>query len=60
MAHFYEDIIIMNEEKTTSALDAETENSFCEVLRGLRGKVTLLVISHRESTLEVCDRRIDL
>ena len=56
----YRKVKLLILDEATSALDAETENSFCEVLRKLRGKVTLLVISHRESTLEVCDRRIDL
>ncbi len=47
-------------DEATSALDAETENAFCEVLQKLKGKVTLIVISHRESTLNACDRKIVL
>ena len=56
----YRKVKLLILDEATSALDAETENAFCEVLRDLRGKVTLLVISHRESTLEICDRRISL
>ena len=51
-------LLILDE--ATSALDTETENAFCEVLNSLRGKVTLIVISHRESTLNACDKLLRL
>ena len=56
----YHEVKILICDEATSALDAETENAFCEVLQELKGKVTLIVISHRESTLDACDRKIIL
>jgi ABC-type multidrug transport system fused ATPase/permease subunit len=38
-------------DEATSALDSETESEFVEALQQLRGKVTLVVIAHRLSTL---------
>jgi ABC-type bacteriocin/lantibiotic exporter with double-glycine peptidase domain len=56
----YKNVKLLILDEATSALDAETENAFCEVLKGLRGKVTLIVISHRESTLQSCDKLLNL
>jgi ABC-type multidrug transport system fused ATPase/permease subunit len=39
-------------DEATSALDSDTEKEFVEVLLQLRGKVTLVVIAHRLSTVE--------
>jgi ABC-type multidrug transport system fused ATPase/permease subunit len=39
-------------DEATSALDSETETEFVEALRQLKGKVTLVVIAHRLSTVE--------
>ena len=43
-------------DEPTSALDSEAENSITEVLRDLRSSCTLVVVAHRLSTLEFCDR----
>jgi ABC-type multidrug transport system fused ATPase/permease subunit len=43
-------------DEPTSALDGESEDSITDVLRGLRGRCTMVVIAHRLSTLEFCDR----
>jgi ABC-type bacteriocin/lantibiotic exporter with double-glycine peptidase domain len=56
----YRDAKLLIMDEPTSALDAETEQEFCQALRDLHGKVTLIVISHRESTLQCCDRVINL
>ena len=56
----YKEAKLLILDEATSALDAETERAFCEVLKGLRGKVTMLVISHRESAVSICDREIRL
>ena len=56
----YKDIKLLILDEATSALDAETENAFCELLETLQGKITMIVISHRESTLACCSKRIDL
>ena len=39
----------------TSALDAETERLVSESLRSLKGKVTLIVVAHRLSTVVNAD-----
>ena len=51
-------LLILDE--PTSALDAATEKEFGEVLAALRGKVTILLISHRKSTLAAADRVVEL
>lgn len=43
-------------DEPTSALDGESEESITEVLRGLRSRCTMVVIAHRLTTLEFCDR----
>jgi ABC-type multidrug transport system fused ATPase/permease subunit len=48
------DLLILDE--ATSALDVETENAIINSLEKLRGKVTLIAISHRETVLGRCDR----
>ena len=50
------DVIVMDE--PTSALDRESEQIVRSTLEGLRGRITVLLIAHRESTLSVCDRII--
>jgi len=49
-------LLILDE--PTSALDASYEEVIAETLGRLRGRVTTVVVSHRESTLEICDRRL--
>lgn len=44
-------------DEATSALDADTERRLLENLRALRGK-TVVIVTHRLSALEVCDRQI--
>jgi ABC-type multidrug transport system fused ATPase/permease subunit len=43
-------------DEPTSALDAASEARIHETLEALRGTVTLVVIAHRHSTIEICDR----
>jgi ATP-binding cassette, subfamily B, bacterial PglK len=45
-------------DEATSALDEETEREIVATIRGLAGKKTILLISHRESTLSVAGRSI--
>ena len=51
-------ILIMDE--ATSALDAKTEADFAESIKNLKGKITILMIAHREKMIEICDREIHL
>ena len=47
-------ILILDD--ATSAIDARTEESIHEALRGALGTKTVLLIAHRESTLRLADR----
>ena len=49
-------VIVLDE--PTSSLDAESEEVIVETLGRLRGSTTVLVVSHRDSTLAACDRVI--
>ena len=51
-------LLILDE--ATSALDSATENAFCDTLNELRGTMTVVVISHRSTTLENCETVINL
>lgn len=56
----YREVKLLILDEATSALDADTERAFCDALAALRGRLTMLVISHRESTLARCDRIIEI
>ena len=47
-------------DEATSALDEDTEREIVETIRALAGKKTILLISHRESTLAVANRCISI
>jgi ATP-binding cassette, subfamily B, bacterial len=51
-------ILILDD--ATSAIDASTEESIHEALRGALGTKTVLLVAHRESTLRLADRIIVL
>lgn len=48
------DVIVLDE--PTSALDPRSEALIQESLMGLEGKVTLFIVAHRMSTLDICGR----
>jgi ATP-binding cassette subfamily B protein len=52
------DLLVLDE--PTSALDAEAEDVVYESLAGLKGSVTMVVISHKPRVLELCERVIVL
>lgn len=53
---FYRDIKILVLDEASSALDAETEQSIFSFLETLKGKLTIIMVAHRLSTLKACDR----
>ena len=50
------ELLVMDE--ATSALDDDTERALISALDELRGKLTIVTIAHRLSTVEKCDFRI--
>ena len=50
------DILVLDE--ATSSLDSETENIITETLLKLKGKITIISVAHRISTLNACDFKI--
>jgi len=52
------DVIIFDE--ATSALDGVTEKAIMEPILGLSGKITLLIIAHRLTTLEGCTQIVEI
>ena len=47
-------LLILDE--ATSSLDVKTENEITKTLNTLKGKLTIIAIAHRLSTLKSCDR----
>ena len=52
------EILVMDE--ATSALDNTTENEFMSAIDSLTGQKTIIIIAHRLTTVENCDKVIDL
>jgi ATP-binding cassette subfamily C protein len=52
----YHDPAVLILDEATSALDNETEKAIVETLGGLKREKTILVIAHRMTTIENCDR----
>jgi ABC-type multidrug transport system fused ATPase/permease subunit len=48
------DVLVMDE--ATSALDTRTENAVMEAIYNLSGTKTILIIAHRLSTVQKCDK----
>lgn len=48
------DILVLDE--ATSALDNETENAVMESIINLQGRKTLIIVAHRLTTIESCDK----
>lgn len=51
-------VLILDE--ATSALDNETEKAFIDALDTLKGKLTIIMIAHRLTTVENCDNIVQL
>jgi len=52
------EVLVLDE--ATSALDAETEKDVMDAIYELSGKITMIMIAHRRSSLNRCDRIFDL
>ena len=50
------EVLVLDE--ATSALDDETEKSITDTILKLKGKITIIAIAHRVSTLEMCDFKV--
>ena len=48
------DILILDE--ATSALDSKTENSIIKTVESLKGDITIIIISHKLSILDMCNK----
>jgi len=53
---FYHDRNILVMDESTSALDSETEHEIVEEIKHLKGKKTIIIIAHRLTTLQHCER----
>ena len=49
---------IMILDESTSALDLGTESAIMDTIAALKGQLTIIIIAHRLSTVEHCDRLI--
>ena len=47
-------VLILDE--ATSSLDSKTEQEILNELRKIRGNVTMILVAHRQSTLQFCDK----
>jgi len=47
-------VIVLDE--ATSALDGSTESEVMDAINALRGSKTVIIVAHRLSTVETCDR----
>lgn len=54
--YHHPEILVLDE--ATSALDNETEKLITETILKLKGKITIIAIAHRLTTLENCDFKI--
>jgi len=52
----YHDPEVLVLDEATSALDTETESFVMDAVNALRGRKTVLIVAHRLSTVENCDR----
>ena len=53
---FYHERGILILDESTSALDSETEQEIIKEINDLKGRVTIIMIAHRHSTLRNCDK----
>ncbi len=56
----YKDPDILVFDEFTSSLDLTTENEIMEIVKKLKGKKTIFIVSHRQNTIKYCDKIINL
>jgi ABC-type multidrug transport system fused ATPase/permease subunit len=56
----YKDANVLIFDEATSSLDAETESSVMASIEGLTRDLTIFIVAHRHSTLQGCDRIIEV
>jgi len=56
----YHDPSVLVLDEATSALDTDTEGGVMEAVRAMHGEKTVLIITHRLSTVEHCDSLVRL
>jgi ATP-binding cassette subfamily C protein len=56
----YHDPQVLILDEATSALDNDTEKAFVDALKTLHGKLTIIMIAHRLTTVENCDEVVKL
>lgn len=52
----YRDPPVLFMDEATSALDGATETALTEAIRALSGRKTIVIIAHREASLQACDQ----
>ena len=56
--YFNNEILILDE--PTSALDSSSEKKFIELINKLKKKKTIIIISHKKSTLKNCNKIFEI
>lgn len=56
----YHDPEILALDEATSALDTDTEKAMVDALKKLHGTLTIIMIAHRLSTVQGCDRIVNI
>lgn len=52
------EVLVLDE--ATSSLDNDTEKAFIDALKTLHGKLTIIIVAHRITTVQNCDRIVRL
>ena len=52
----YRDCSILLLDEVTSSLDAEAEQGVIAALRALKGNMTIVLVTHRDEPLVICDK----
>ncbi|RYG88545.1 MAG: ABC transporter ATP-binding protein [Alphaproteobacteria bacterium] len=56
----YREPLVLFLDEATSALDAQTEEALNEAIRELSGRMTIVVIAHKESSLQGCQEVVNI